>query len=218
LLFHGSDRDRIPPGKESVAPFSASDIERAGASYAMVGHFHGLQQGPRHAYPGSLEPHTFAQDGRHTVSIVSVEDGKVSAEFVDANSSRYMDLEFDISPYADRAALVDALRSTLDGVVDTPGSVFCRVRLVGEAVGSLEVNVRVLEAELSERYPGVQLVEEYAAFDYGSLQRGRTVRAEFVRTMQQRIAAAEGDERELLQEALRYGLLAFADKPIPIAS
>src|SRR5579864_7722363 len=80
LLFHGSDRERMPPEKESIAPFSAADVERANADYAMVGHFHGLVRGPRHAYPGSLEPHSFAQDGRHTASVVTIEDGRPSAE------------------------------------------------------------------------------------------------------------------------------------------
>jgi DNA repair protein SbcD/Mre11 len=48
MLFHGSDRDRMPPGKDSVAPFSGSQIEAAGAAHAMVGHFHDMLASARH--------------------------------------------------------------------------------------------------------------------------------------------------------------------------
>lgn len=216
LLFHGSDRDRIPPGKEPIAPFDDSEIERAGAQHAMVGHFHGHLQGARYAYPGSLEPHHFAQDGRHTASLVTVEDGNVSVEFIDVNRVRYLDLAFDLSAYGDRVALADALRDRLSALVDDPATTYCRVRLEGEAQPSLDLDRSELEGQLSERYPGIVLVDESAAFDYEAvLREGKTVRAEFVRTMRRKIAAASELERPLFERALRYGMLAFAGRSIP---
>jgi hypothetical protein len=216
LLFHGSDRDRIPPGKDAVAPFSAAEIERIGAHYAMLGHFHGLTRSSLFAYPGSPEPHNFSQDGRHTASIVSIDDGHVSAEFTDINRMRYVDLVFDVAPFGDQAALAAALREQLEKTVTEPGQVFCRVRLSGEAQPTLDADTTFLEADLAGQFPGLQLVEEFAVFDYDALLReGRTVRSEFIRTMRERIAVALPAEQPLLEQALRYGMLAFAKKTIP---
>jgi DNA repair protein SbcD/Mre11 len=216
LLFHGSDRDRMPPGKEAVAPFSDAEIAKTGASHAMVGHFHGQLAGPHYAYPGSLEPHTFGKIGRHTASIVTVEDGRTSVEFVDVNRVRYEDIEFDVSPFGDRAALAAALGERIASVVDDPGTAVCRARLVGVAQRTLDVDAASLQRELEERYEGLVVVDAFAAFDLQAIaDEGRTVRAGFVRHMQDRIERADEAERATLERALRYGLLAFAGKNLP---
>ncbi len=216
LLFHGSDRDRMPPDKVGVAPFTDGEIERSGADFAMVGHFHGLLRGARYAYPGSLEPHTFAQDGRHTAALVTVEDGRVASEFVDVNAVRYADLDFDVAPFADRAALADALGARLGAEANGGGTVYTRVRLIGEAQQSLDLDAAAVERELAERFPGLRLVDACASFDYDAILRGgRTVLSEFVRVMRERIASAPPDERPTLELALRYGMLAFAGRAIP---
>lgn len=216
LLFHGSDRDHMPPEKDGVAPFTGAEIERTGATYAMVGHFHGLLQSPRYAYPGSLEPHTTAQDGRHTASLLTIEGGRVSVEFIDVNHVRYVDVDFDVGAYGDRAALARAVGDRLETTTSGNGATYCRVRLGGAAQESLDLDAAALEDDLGERFPGTKIVDESAAIDLDAAEReGRTVRAHFVRTMRQRIAAAPESERPMLQDALRYGMLAFARKSIP---
>jgi exonuclease SbcD len=216
LLFHGSDVERVPPGKDAIAPFRSADVERAGARFAMVGHYHGLSQGSHHAYPGSLEPHTFAQDGRHTAALVTVEDGRVSTEFIDINRVRYVDVAFDVAPYGDRAAVADAVRQQLESAADPQATLYFRVRLVGEAQATLDLDPAALESALGERFPGTFVVDECAAFDYDAiLRQGHTVRSAFVREMRRRIDTAPDVERPLLERALRYGMLAFAEKMIP---
>jgi exonuclease SbcD len=217
MLFHGSDRDRMPPGKESVAPFTTSQIEAAGAAHAMVGHFHDMLAGGRHAYPGSPEPHNFSQTGRHTASIVTVEDGRVSTEFVDINRTRYCELDFDVTPYGDRAAVAEALAARLESLASTPELVFWRVRLVGELQRTLEFDAAELQEDLGDRFGVLTLVEDYSAFDYDAILRGerRTVRSEFVREMRKRIDDAASGDRAVLERALSYGMLAFAGKRLP---
>jgi len=216
LLFHGSDRDHIPPDKDGVAPFSGAEIERTGAAYAMVGHFHGMLQAPRYGYPGSLEPHTVTQDGRHTASLLTVENGHVSADFIDVNRVRYVDVDVDISAFGDRADLSRGVAERIGSTTAGNGVTYCRVRLGGAAQDSLDLDAAALEADLGERFPGTRVVDDSAAIDLDAAAReGRTVRAHFVRTMRERIAAAPAAERPLLEDALRYGMLAFARKSIP---
>ncbi|HEY7992751.1 MAG TPA: metallophosphoesterase [Candidatus Eremiobacteraceae bacterium] len=216
LLFHGSDRDHMPPDKDGVAPFSGAEIERTGAAYAMVGHFHGMLQAPRYAYPGSLEPHTVAQDGRHTVSLVTIQDGRVSADFIDINRVRYVDVDIDITHYGYQAELARAVEERLATATEGDGATYCRVRLGGLAQDSLDLDAASLEDDLAERFPGTRIVDGSAAVDLDAAAReGPTVRAHFVRSMRDRIAAAPVTERPLLEDALRYGMLAFARKSIP---
>jgi exonuclease SbcD len=213
LLFHGSDEEHMPPGKESIAPFNDADIANAGAAHAMVGHFHGKLQGSHHAYPGSPEPLNSSQDGEHTASIVSIEDGRVSVTFERLNETEYVEAELDVAHYADSAALVNAVEEKVQSIVTKPGAIFCRLRLGGAAPASLDPDLHALREELTARYPGFELVEDYQSFDLDAIAReGNTVRAAFVNAMRAKIAAAAAADAAMLQSALRYGLLAFAKK------
>ncbi len=204
----------MPPGKETIAPFSDIEIDRAGAAHAMVGHFHGKLQGAHYAYPGSPEPMNINQDGEHTASIVTIADGGVNVAFEPLNETRYVVDDFDVTPYADSAALERAVKERVASIVTVPGSVFCLLRLVGAAPPSLDPDLQTLSADLREAYPGFALVADFAAFDLDAIQHeGNTVRAAFVREARSRIAGANSlAEREELEAALRFGLLAFARK------
>ena len=214
LVFHGSDQEHMPPGKESIAPFSDIEIERTGAAHAMLGHFHAKLQGRHFAYPGSPEPLNVTQDGDHTASIVTIADGAINVAFEPLNETSYVLADFDISPHADSADLERAVKERAASIVTAPGSVFCRLRLVGAAAPSLDLDLQRLRADLRDRYPGFELVEHYAAFDLEAIaSEGNTVRAAFVRATQALIAAAASPaEREELEAAQRFGLIAFARK------
>lgn len=215
LLFHGSDREHMPPHKDAIAPFTAADVEKTGAAHAMVGHFHGMLEGRHYAYPGSLEPHGFAKEGRHTVALVTVEDGRVATEFFDINNTHYVRDIFDVSVIGDAAQLESRIRERLDRLVPRPGFDFCRLRLSGSVAGTLEASIPELEAKLADDYPGLELIEDFSIFDFDAIEsEGRTVRAEFVRTLRARLADAGPDERRLVERALQYGLLAFEGRSL----
>ena len=213
LLFHGSDREHLPPGKECIAPFTAADVARSRAAHAMVGHFHGLLEGKRYAYPGSLEPHNASQDGQHTASLVIIEDGHVGLEFIPLNRTRYVSAEFDLSDLGDRAALMSALSARLRSIVDRPGEIFCRLRLVGSAPESLDVEIISLQRDLQMDFPGTIVEDAFVSVDARAVAReGYTVRSEFIKEMERRLAGSNDAERPVLERALRYGLLAFTGK------
>ena len=213
LLFHGSDRDHVPPGKDCIAPFVDADVARTGAAHAMVGHYHGQLSAAHFAYPGSPEPLNAAQDGRHTASLVTVDDGQVKVEFVDLNRTRYVSEDLDVSDIADRAALERAVLTRLETLAMPLGEVFCRIRLVGNAPATLELDAVQLQRECAARFPGTMIEDHAATIDpHEAAREGHTVRAVFAREMLDRIAASTDVERPTLHLALRYGLQAFAGK------
>lgn len=213
LLFHGSDRDHVPPGKDCIAPFVDADVARTGATHAMVGHYHGQLSGAHFAYPGSPEPLNAAQDGRHTAALVTVEGGSVKAEFVDLNRTRYVSEDVDVSDIADRAALERVVLARLGTLATPPSEVFCRMRLVGNAPASLDLDATQLQRDCAARFPGTTIEDAAAAIDpHEAALEGHTVRALFARDLLDRIAKAGDAERPLQQLALRYGLQAFAGK------
>ena len=203
----------MPPGKECVAPFIDADIVRTKAEHAMVGHFHGMLRGAHYAYPGSPEPLSPAQDGRHTASLVTYDDGRIAVDFIDVSRTRYITEDLDISDLGDRAALAREALRRVAAVVDRPGEVFCRLRLVGNAQPTLDLDTGELARELQSQFPGASVEVASAALDIDeAAHEGYTVRAEFVKEMRRRIDAAPEQERPQLERALRYGLLAFAGK------
>ncbi|MBC5823805.1 MAG: metallophosphoesterase [Candidatus Eremiobacteraeota bacterium] len=212
LFYHGSDRDRIPPGKEAIAPFTSADIERSGAAHAMIGHFHGFSHVGRYVYPGSPEPLNSTESGRHTASFVSIENGCVGLESVDVNHTRYIEEDIDVEGIADAAHLADAVRSRLAELVPEPGAVFCRLRLRGIAPPSLDADIDALSREMAQAYPGTQIDKDFRTFDLDAIEReAATVRAAFVKSMRRQLeSAAAPDERAALEKALDYGLLAFS--------
>jgi DNA repair exonuclease SbcCD nuclease subunit len=215
FLFHGSDRNRIPPHKECIAPFSAEEIGRSGALHAMVGHFHAMLQGPNYAYSGSPEPLNFAQDGRHTASLVSVEDGRLGLDFIDINATRYVEAEVDMAGIGDRAHAAEAIQAKVAGQISSPREVFCRVRLVGAAPPTLDLDADDLEKELESSFPGIEITADYATFDLDEIEReGHTVRAAFVKALRERRAQSQEADGVLVDKALQYGLLAFARREL----
>ncbi|MDQ2817961.1 MAG: metallophosphoesterase [Candidatus Eremiobacteraeota bacterium] len=215
LLFHGTDRDRIPPGKETIAPFDMHDIERTGAAHAMLGHFHGCSSVGRYAYPGSPEPLNRTETGRHSACMVSVQAGRVETEFIDVNRTRYVDEELDVGGISDGAALIDAVKTKLAAVVSLPGSIFCTLRLVGSAVANLDADLDTIAREIAALYPGSQIVLNFSAFDLNAIEKETgTVRGAFVKAMRNDLNASAAEDRARIEKALEYGLVAFSGQQL----
>ena len=80
LLFHGSDVTSVPEGKPVHCGFRPEDIERTGADFALLGHYHEMRLRERFAYPGSLEALDFSESGEHSVVKLTVDEAGVRAE------------------------------------------------------------------------------------------------------------------------------------------
>lgn len=85
-LFHGWDTDAAPARGVLHCPFTADDVERSGADFALVGHYHQMtltpRDRPRYGYPGVPLALDCPDQAGH-VLLLSLEGGGVSVEAVE---------------------------------------------------------------------------------------------------------------------------------------
>lgn len=127
LLLH-ADLDSASPYR----PLSSGAIVRAGAAYVALGHIHARRQltGPGGrvlaAYPGSLTPLGFGEEGQHGALWVEVEPGRIGAgtvEFLPLARRQFRTVEVDwrgqaVGPWPDDLVRIRLTGATPDGEVD----------------------------------------------------------------------------------------------------
>ncbi len=214
LLLHAAQGD---PGTEGPFWVEGRGLRKAGFHLALLGHEHSgwsrTEGNVRCLYPGSPEP-LLADEagGDHLAVLVTVENGSCTPRGLPISRWRYPDLRVDLSGSSsleEAAALVRvALREA--GAVDECST--CRVALVGNRRFDLDL----------EALRG--LVETTADLHYAAgpssplgleqLAQEATMRGQFVRRLQARMAGASQSEQALLLRALNLGLRALEGKQV----
>jgi DNA repair exonuclease SbcCD nuclease subunit len=70
----------VPEGKRVHCGFLPRDVERTGAAFALLGHYHGARISERFAYPGSPEALDFGEAGEHHVLKLEIDERGVRPE------------------------------------------------------------------------------------------------------------------------------------------
>ena len=205
-------------GKGRYAPLPEEDIAASGLTYLALGHVHacsGLRRAGDvfWAYPGCPEGRGFDELGEKGCLWVTVEDGGgVEAEFLPLAKRRYRLVEADLSQAeSPQAALLSALP-------DDAQNDILRVVLTGES--DLDgVDLVPLKALAGERCWSADLRDHTTVRrDLWSRAEEDTLTGLFLRQMRLRLdQAEEEDERERLEEAVRFGLAALEHREEPMA-
>jgi len=215
-LLHGSDMSAVPEGKPTHCPFTRDDIERSGVSFALLGHYHEMrlrpQDAPRYAYPGSPEPLDFSEQGDHFVLLLSVDAGRVSVEPYKINDVEYQTLSIDVSEMSTSDEIRAAIKASGGGESAGP---ITRVVLTGQPEQDLDIDRDALLSAAAQDFRYLDIVNRTEPpFDLEQMREETTTRGAFVRMLQQRMDTAPEAERVTLQNALYYGLRAFAGQEI----
>jgi DNA repair exonuclease SbcCD nuclease subunit len=213
LLFHGSDLHAVPEGKPVHCGFRLEDVDRTGAQFALLGHYHTAllypTEAPRFAYPGSLEALDFSEAGQHSVLRLDVETGATRAELLPFGRVRYVTHTLDVAGMTTS----EELRSGIAVCGDREAIV--RVVLDGALEPDVELDVPALYNACAESFRFLDIVDRTKpAYSLESLALESTTKGAFVRLMQSRIASLAGSERETAELALRFGLQAFERREV----
>lgn len=217
-LLHGSDLTAVPEGKATHSPFERRDVEECGAAFVLLGHYHNLRlwpdESPRLGYPGSPEPLDFGEAGPHFVLLLDVTKNGVSVQPLQINEVSYRQEQIDIAGMTTSDLVREAIVALARSEEQSPDIV--RVDLVGQAEVELQIDVQALLSGTAERFRYLDIFDKtLLAFDIDSLREETTTRGAYVRKIEERIAAATRDEeRQSLENALRYGLQAFAGQEV----
>ncbi len=216
-LFHGSDLSAVPERKAAHCPFEASDVEQCGAAFVLVGHYHSMRLSPAGiplcAYPGTPEPLGFDEEGSHYVLLVAVSQSSATAEPIQINEVSYRTECIDVADMSTSDEVREAITRLAGN--RTPVRDIVRVLLVGQAEPELDLDVVGLLSATADLFRYLDVIDQtQAAFNIAEIREEATTRGAFVRLMEERIDSAQGSERPILENALRYGLQAFSGQEV----
>jgi DNA repair exonuclease SbcCD nuclease subunit len=210
-LVHGSDEQRLPQNKRATAPFTIDEIVASGATFALVGHYHGgyiAKSGrkPVLAYPGSPEPIKFNEGEAHGAVLVTVEGTSLKAELLPVARTRALDRICDLTGVDHESAVFTRVEAALAGL---GGHDYVRLQLTGALSEGTRLDRALLEKKFGERLGSLDVGDATRVYDYDRLAREPTVRGHVVRDLLEATRSNDTAAASLAEEALRYALAAF---------
>jgi DNA repair exonuclease SbcCD nuclease subunit len=216
-MAHGSVEGYSAALEPRENAFRMNDLA-SGFDYVALGHWHSYlvvkERSPAAVYCGS--PEIIARDQRGAGSVVSLacSDGGVTFERLPVGSRRVADVAVDCTGLANGEEFVNKVL----GTVAPDRNLILDLSLTGllgidasfdpvQAVAELEQSY--FSVKLAGKGPGREISkEELLAIP------GDTVAGTFVRILLRKIEHAEGERRELLEEALQLGYQLFKGRDL----
>ena len=216
-LFHGAELGSRPEGKSIHGPFRAERIRAAGFAAALCGHYHRrrLDSISGLLYPGTPEPLGFDDEGGRGPVIVEITDrGDVRFSAHDTNRWSVFTVQCDADECGSVEAVIDevTMHCASTGFTD-PERTMIRVDLSGVIDSSVSLDAFTVELAVRDRLniAAVKVRDLTAPFiDLESALVEESTRGAFVRAATAAAEDADPDEALVLEEALRYGLMALS--------
>jgi DNA repair exonuclease SbcCD nuclease subunit len=219
VLAHGSDVARVPSGKTAHGPLTIAEIAGKNVLYCALGHYH--QQRPVENpidstqvwYAGVPEGRGWDEEGEGAYLLGEIRDGAVNVSRVPCSQYPFKTIGVDCEGFSSREQIVEAILLHRGTAFD-PRTIL-RVRLEGCPDPRLDLSLPEISERLAEEVLHLELDDRTVpAIDFESLAREDTLPGLFVREMDQRLAAASSEERDLLGLARLYGAQALLDREV----
>ncbi len=216
-LFHGAELGSRPEGKSIHGPFHAERIRAAGFAAALCGHYHRrrLDSTTGLLYPGTPEPLGFDDEGgRGPVVVEIAERGDVRFVAHDTNRWSVFTVQCDTDECGTVEAVIDevTMHCASTGYGDSERTMI-RVDISGAIDSSVSLDTFTVELAVRERLnlAAVKVRDRTAPYiDLETALLEESTRGAFVRAATSAAEDADPDEAEVLEDALRYGLMALS--------
>ena len=216
-LFHGAELGSRPEGKSIHGPFHAEGIRAAGFAAALCGHYHRrrLDSASGLLYPGTPEPLSFDDEGGRGPVVVEITDrGDVRFIAHDTNRWSALTVQCDADACGSEEAVIDEVTMHCASTgFDDPERTMIRVDLSGAVDSSVSLDAFTVELAVRERLnlAAVKVRDLTSPFvDLESALLEESTRGAFVRAAIAAAEDADADEAQVLEDALRYGLMALS--------
>lgn len=163
VLAHGTEQTLKPASSKSFAPFDADDITRENPAYLALGHFHervekDVDRGALLRYPGSPQGRGFEEAGERCFLKVEMDCGgdmPPSVHVTPVSSHEILFADYEIACGGGDAW------DELDALLPDPGvPCVARLRLTGEAPGSMPGFMEAVQEKARKRYLHAVIVNE----------------------------------------------------------
>lgn len=183
---------------------SRADVERSGISLLLMGHIHKTKEqllsGPRVLHAGSLHGRGFDECGQKGFYVVDTDTKQY--EFVPLDATVYKEYDVDLSGVDDVADIVTKINAITKGKNE-----IARVVLTGGISGEIYIDTD----ELLKYCPAFSEIKDKTELSEDILKNAEsnTLEGEFIRLMLAKINNADEDEKQMLNDALKQGVIAL---------
>ena len=219
VLSHGSNISRVPAGKSRHGPFTIEEIAGKNIQYCALGHYHQQHRIPNPIdetqvwYSGIPEGRGWDEEGPCGYLLGEFSNGTLHIDSMCCNQYPLNTLTIDCDAFSTREQILDSILQQR-GVLFDPKTIL-RIQLIG----GLDPRIDLSLPELEERLAGEALYfqwndQTHPALDFESIAQEKTLRGRFVRILNERLAAASGEERITLERARLYGVQALSGREV----
>ena len=195
--------------------FRREEVKASGMDYLALGHWHRVYRCPAELPAWYCGPPEWIPDQKEkgAVLLVSLSDaGEVNVETRKLGLRDYDEMPpINVSDIHDLAKLKEKI---LQGANQ---NLVRKVTLTGLRDAELIINLEELEDELGKEFFHLKVsdeshvkVKEISESTY----EGQLIKAKFIKLMNEEIAGSEGEEKEIAENALQYGLIFLDGKEV----
>jgi DNA repair protein SbcD/Mre11 len=208
LLLHASDMSQVPAGISPYKPILPAQVQEAGFTHALLGHYHDARTAEAITYPGSPEPLGWNESGRHCTALVTIaDDGAVQIQLQDVNQRQFAQETLDITGMTSLEHVRDAVMAMRESK-QLNGAVI-RATLVGERDRSFMVDPQMLAMECSDGFAYLEFRDRSrVSHDLDAAAQEFTSRGEMVRKLVDHKQGSRQEE-QAAGRALQLALDAF---------
>ncbi|HEU65230.1 MAG TPA: DNA repair exonuclease [Chloroflexi bacterium] len=192
--------------------FSLEEVKASGMHYLALGHWHEVyrcSEKPQAWYCGSPEwiP---GQTEKGGVLLISISDsGEVRVETRMLGLRDYDEVEIDMSEIQDLAKLKARISEGANQ------NLVRKATLKGLRDAELIVSPEELETELGENFFHLSVVDKsHPKSAEVTEDEERLVRSRFIKLMREQIECSEGEEKDIAEDALQYGIALLDGKEV----
>ncbi|MDH4068248.1 MAG: DNA repair exonuclease [Dehalococcoidia bacterium] len=184
--------------------FRLEEVEAAGMDYLALGHWHRVYRCPagRQAWYSGPPEWISGQTEKGGVLLVSLSDGgevKVDPKMLGLRD--YGEVEIDVGEVQDLPMLKARISEGANQ------NLVRKVTLRGLRDAELIVNAEELEGELGEKFLHLSVMDRsHPKSEEVTEDEERLIRNGFIRLMKRQIQSSEGEQREIAESALQYGV------------
>ena len=186
VMLHGQESDYEGSDKTEIIPLQ--NLRGKYINYLALGHIHSYKRAKlddrgEYCYCGCLEGRGFDECGEKGFVLLSVEDKRVTSEFVPFAKRRLHEVEIPITP---GERMPDILTAIGEALSDIPGDDMVKVSLSGYVDMDGEADTYRIVKSFSDRFFFFKVCDETKIrIDYDSFINDKSLKGEFVRIMQE---------------------------------
>jgi exonuclease SbcD len=192
--------------------FKLEEIKASEMDYLALGHWHRVyscSEKPQAWYSG---PPEWIPDQREQGAVLLVnllDSGEVEVEPQKLGLRDYDEIEVDMSEIRDRA---DLMLRISEGANQ---NLVRKATLKGLRDAELVVNPEELKTELGEKFFCLSVMDKsHPKSGEGSEDEERLIRSRFIKLIKGQIESSEGEERDIAENALQYGIALLDGKEV----